>query len=263
MKWFKHMTDSLDDPFIQSLLDKYSHAGYVAWFGLIEIICKENGANLTGNLKISPTFLKRKLRISEAKLRQVFNYCSTFGKLSVDFQKEMWVFSFPKILEIKDNYSKDLQVSCKKLSIDAEEDAEADKDKEKDKEKEKIISIKKVGKRNQKTYIPNNFTVSENVKVWAEEKGHERIDEHLEFFICACKAKGYQYINWDAAFMNAIRHNWASLDIVNVKKQIERKQIERKLDEEWERKESLGIANSCGINFDSLFEGKDEGEDDQ
>ena len=127
MKWFKHMTDSLDDPFIQSLLDKFSHAGYIAWFGLIEIIAKENGNNITGKLDISPAFLKRKLRISQAKLRQIFGFCSTNAKLLFDCSKEKWHFEFDKILEIKDNYTRDLQVSCKKPSIEVEVEVEVEK----------------------------------------------------------------------------------------------------------------------------------------
>lgn len=116
MKWFKHYSDSLEDPFIQALLDKFSHSGYVAYFGLIEIISKENGTTITGNLSISPAYLRRKLRSSQAKLRQVFEFCQTSGKLSVTFSKENWVFKFDKMLEIKDNYTKDLQVASKKPS---------------------------------------------------------------------------------------------------------------------------------------------------
>ncbi|MFQ5330007.1 MAG: hypothetical protein ACE5D4_08490, partial [Thermodesulfobacteriota bacterium] len=75
MRWFKHFSDSLDDPFIQDLMDKFSHQGYVAFFGLIEIIAKENGSKLTGNLSISPSYLKRKTRISTAKLDKIFSFC--------------------------------------------------------------------------------------------------------------------------------------------------------------------------------------------
>lgn len=133
MKWFKHYSDSLDDPFVQALLDKFSHFGYVAYFGLIEIISKENGTNITGNLSISPTYLRRKLRSSQGKLRQVFDFCQTFGKLSVTFSEEKWEFQFDKMLEIKDNYTKDLQAAGKKPSNHKEVRVK-NKNKEKDKE---------------------------------------------------------------------------------------------------------------------------------
>jgi hypothetical protein len=122
MKWFKHFTDSLSDPFIEELMDNYSHAGYVAWFGLIEIICKENKYNVTGDLEISPIYLKRKLRISTAKLEQIFGFCQTKGKLLFNISKEKWVFKFAKVAELKDNYTKNLQATGKKVSLEVEVD---------------------------------------------------------------------------------------------------------------------------------------------
>ena len=131
MKWFKHYTDALDDPFIAELMDEFSHAGYVAWFGLIEIIAKENGHNLTGNLKISPRVLRRKLRSSQTKLRDIFEFCQTFGRLSFTFSQEKWEFRFPKMAEIKDNYTKDLQGAGNKPSNHKEVEVEVEVDKEK------------------------------------------------------------------------------------------------------------------------------------
>jgi len=122
-------------------MDNFSHAGYVAWFGLIEIICKENGHNVTGKLEISPIYLKRKLRISTAKLEQIFNFCSgkvqqnpdkspTKPKLLFNKTKEKWSFEFPKIAELKDNYTKDLQASSKKLSHHKEVEEEVEEEEE-------------------------------------------------------------------------------------------------------------------------------------
>lgn len=149
MKWFKHYSDALDDPFIQELLDEFGHAGYVAWFGLIEIISKENGNIITGDLTIEPKYLKRKLRISISRLEKIYEFCSgkveeksnksqTKVKLLFNKTLEKWEFHFPKMLEIKDNYLKDLQAAGKKLSKHKEEEEE--KDKEKDKKKENPLT---------------------------------------------------------------------------------------------------------------------------
>lgn len=116
MRWFKHMTDSLDDPFMQDILDEFSYFGYFAWFGLIEIIAKENKNEITGKLSVNPIYLRRKLRASLKKLKEFFQYCQTKGKLSCDFSENIWNFDFPKIAEIKDNYTKDLQGACKGLA---------------------------------------------------------------------------------------------------------------------------------------------------
>ena len=61
------------------------------------------------------------------------------------------------------------------------------------------------------THISENFFISDNVKKWAEEKGHKNLNLHLEHFIMTCKAKGYKYKNWDMAFMKAVTGNWAKI----------------------------------------------------
>jgi hypothetical protein len=67
-----------------------------------------------------------------------------------------------------------------------------------------------------KNPIPEDFGISERVRSWAIEKNHQHLEDHLENFISSCKANGYSYSDWDSAFMNAIRQNWAKVD--NTKK---------------------------------------------
>lgn len=141
MKWFKHHTDSLDDPFIQALMDRFRHLGYVAYFGLIEIIAREYGKDAScKKFSFESAYLRRKLRSSETKLREVYEYCQTVGKLSVTFSEKEWEFEFPKIVEIKDNYTKDLQGAGKKVSLDKEVEVEKEEEKEK-KEKKKTTRV--------------------------------------------------------------------------------------------------------------------------
>lgn len=61
------------------------------------------------------------------------------------------------------------------------------------------------------TTLPENFEVSERVKTWAAQKGFDRLEEHLEYFIGYAVASGKKYADWDQALMNAIRGNWAKL----------------------------------------------------
>lgn len=74
------------------------------------------------------------------------------------------------------------------------------------------VDIKKNKQKSISTPLPENFGISERVTAWAIEKGHTRLTEHLEDFTGKAKAKGYTYTNWDEAFMNAIRNDWAGLN---------------------------------------------------
>lgn len=67
-------------------------------------------------------------------------------------------------------------------------------------------------KNNKKKPLPKDFGISDRVQRWAKEKGHNHLENHLENFILVATAKGYQYADWDAAFMNAIRNNWAKIN---------------------------------------------------
>lgn len=62
-----------------------------------------------------------------------------------------------------------------------------------------------------KTAIPDDFGISERVRRWAAENGHQRLGEHLDSFKRKVAARGYRYVDWDAAFMEAIREDWAKL----------------------------------------------------
>jgi len=59
--------------------------------------------------------------------------------------------------------------------------------------------------------IPVGFGISDRVRAWAAAKGHFLLDQRLEHFVSQARAKGYTYVDWDEAFMNAIRKDWAGL----------------------------------------------------
>jgi len=59
--------------------------------------------------------------------------------------------------------------------------------------------------------IPDGFGISERVRAWAEAKQHQNLEAHLEHFVGYAVATGKTYADWDQAFMNAVRDNWAKI----------------------------------------------------
>jgi hypothetical protein len=59
--------------------------------------------------------------------------------------------------------------------------------------------------------IPADFSISEKVILWAEKNNHTNLQKHFDNFVLSCQARNYKYTNWDAAFMKAIRDNWAGV----------------------------------------------------
>mgnify|MGYP000653876586 CR=1 FL=1 len=72
---------------------------------------------------------------------------------------------------------------------------------------------KKERKKDIKRSLPDDFSISESVKSWAVKNGHDQLEKHLDHFKDSCLAKGYTYSDWDAAFRNAIKANWAKVTI--------------------------------------------------
>ena len=62
-----------------------------------------------------------------------------------------------------------------------------------------------------KAKMPPDFAISERVATWASKNGFGSLEAHLEAFKRKVEASGYMYINWDSAFMEAIREDWAKL----------------------------------------------------
>jgi len=72
------------------------------------------------------------------------------------------------------------------------------------------VSIGKVSQGKEST-IPLDFSISEKVILWAEKNNHTNLQKHFDNFVLSCQARNYKYTNWDAAFMKAIKDNWAGV----------------------------------------------------
>lgn len=75
MKWFKHLSHSLDDQFICELMDEFGSDGYVVFFGVLEILASEFDVKLPGEVTLKWSYLRRKVRLSTQKLKKILNFC--------------------------------------------------------------------------------------------------------------------------------------------------------------------------------------------
>lgn len=78
-------------------------------------------------------------------------------------------------------------------------------------ETETETAVQKPSRKKTKSQIPEGLIISDGIRDWAAKNGYSKIDERFEHFVGACKAKAYEYADWDAAFRNAIIGDWAKL----------------------------------------------------
>jgi len=85
MKWFKHISDSLDDPFIFNLIEQHDANGYLVFFGILEIYAREFKTEEGWKLHVTLPYLRRKLNRTRNKL--ITNVLRTLGELDENFDR--------------------------------------------------------------------------------------------------------------------------------------------------------------------------------
>jgi hypothetical protein len=130
MKWFKHISDSLDDPFIFELMREFKSDGYVVFFGVLEIYSREYKPEIGWKLVTIPSYFRQKLHISQSKVKKIL---LKIHKWEVEYKDDQVIIFIPKFKELMDDWSKrglrsHSVVTPKILNADKEEDKEEYKD---------------------------------------------------------------------------------------------------------------------------------------
>jgi hypothetical protein len=175
--WIKLYRDILDDMNWHKLEPAAAKALVSLW-----LIASENDGQLP-----DVETLAFRLRKSDSEIRAI-------------------VISLSHWLEHDDN-----SVTSTRYQVDAPE-RETERETEKEEKPAAVASARPPNrKKSLKTGMPDGFSISERVRAWASEKGYSNLDAHLDAFRRKASAKGYTYVNWDDAFMEAIREDWAKL----------------------------------------------------
>lgn len=107
MQWYKHSTDSHDDPDISDAMDEFGPSGYSAFFILLEIYGREfNSLDADGWLSLSKRFLARKLRLSATKVQSILSFYSERGRVALRNDSKRISFKIPQFIEIASNWTK-------------------------------------------------------------------------------------------------------------------------------------------------------------
>lgn len=145
MKWFKHISDSLDDPFIFDLLQRFGPDGYLVFFGIIEIYSREFQTKDDWKLSITRGYLKRKLcKRQDTLVMKSLEHIKNSGKWDVEIKGNDISIFIPKFKSLLDDSTlKKLREHEKSFRNDsgilpkvAPTDKEEDKDREEEREED-------------------------------------------------------------------------------------------------------------------------------
>lgn len=110
MKWFKHMSDAHMDEKLSEIIDEFGYEGYGRWWVILELIAKQMDKTDKCFVEYSwvkwQTFLKGKRNKLETFLERLENV----SLLNLERSENKLKIICPKLLKLRDNYSKDLEV---------------------------------------------------------------------------------------------------------------------------------------------------------
>lgn len=141
MKWFKHISDSADDPDIDDAMTLFGSNGYVVFFRTLELMAREFDINNPGVSTFSVSFYKKKFRFSWSKIESILRFFEKrkriYITLSEDDNFDMITLNCPKLKELCDEYTqkKLKNISGGKPDIIPTKEKELDKEIEEDKDK--------------------------------------------------------------------------------------------------------------------------------
>ena len=205
MKWFRHDSNANLDAKLKKLRLKYGMEGYGVYWYCLELIagCVDRH-NLTFELEHDSEIIAADTGIHRERIEEMMGYMVELGL----FENSEGTITCLKMASRTDEYigkllrteSGDHPDKLPPLSGQSQEKVPLNRREE-----------TRTKRKNSTHPLPPDFGISERVRKWANEKGYDRLDEHLEAFKLKATAKGYQYADWDSAFMEAIRKNWAGL----------------------------------------------------
>lgn len=141
MKWFKHMTNASNDEFIAAVDDRFGDWGIVRWWRLLETVAAQMDESDRCHAEYSPKKWKSFLKGSPEKLQLLINFFATYHQLPsnllttspkvlVSFSPTSWKIEIPKLLELRDNHTKNLQakpprpLASKEVEVEVEGEEE-------------------------------------------------------------------------------------------------------------------------------------------
>ena len=201
MKWFKHDSNASIDAKLKRLRHKYGMEGYGVYWYLLECVARTvEPHNLTFELEEDAELIAAEVNIHRERVEEMMRFMCDLQL----FENVEGRITCLKMSSRSDEYTNKL--IRQQSSVRTKSGATPDKI-----PPNRIDRIEEKDIRKRKTSIPKDFSISESVRKWAEQHGHKRLNQHLENFKDRAEAKDYKYVNWDSAFKEAIRKNWAGI----------------------------------------------------
>ena len=104
MKWYKHLSKSIDNPFIRELMYEFGSDAYLVFFGTLEIYADNFVPSERYELCVKTRYLRDKLLLSSSKLQKIFLKISQNpdkeSRWEINFNNDKVVIFIPKFKKL-------------------------------------------------------------------------------------------------------------------------------------------------------------------
>lgn len=154
MKWFKHLSGSLSDSFIFELIAQHGPAGYLVFFGTLELMADEFDIHNPGKNRFLIEKLTSKMQLSRQKTVRILKYIDR--KARENLKKDVGFFAeidggyinlnCPKLKRLCDKFTRhelynklefERKSDGSELEVNRKQEVEEDKEKKEIKNKER------------------------------------------------------------------------------------------------------------------------------
>ena len=123
MKWFKHLSGSLNNSIISEAIERFGGDGYMVFFGILEMISDEFDIHNPGKLTLRMKKITKNLQLSRQKIVKILRFFDEKAKTNtakdvsffVDIQKHDVVINCKRLAALCDNHTQKLLKDALKL----------------------------------------------------------------------------------------------------------------------------------------------------
>jgi hypothetical protein len=116
VKWFKHLSGSLNDNLIFNAIEDFGSDAYLVFFGILEMMADEFDYKKPGECSLSYKKVTKNLQLSRQKTVRILKYFDQKAKENrskntsffVEFGNKHFVVKCPKFSQLVDNYNQKL-----------------------------------------------------------------------------------------------------------------------------------------------------------
>ncbi len=133
MKWFKHYTDASFDNKIAEVEQEFGLTGYAVYFKLIETCAMQWDGKTEPIFDLNKKKTKSILSLNYKKTQSILSLFSVLNLFHVEIFDNFYRIKIPNLAKIKDNHTKNLQVTGNKVSENLPQEKKRTDKKRKDK----------------------------------------------------------------------------------------------------------------------------------